>query len=134
MVLQTAHELGAVGYKEWGGKAVTKSLGSFADQAKLLSHFEKHGAEFGAKSADEYLLIARDVMKNGTKIQYEYRGEVRTGFVKLMGNTGKGQSKFAFVGTNSQGQITTLHTKSGKDFWKTLNGNPQDKTIYPVQE
>ena len=56
------------------GKAVTKSLGSFADQAKLLSHFEKHGAEFGAKSADEYLLIARDVMKNGTKIQYEYRG------------------------------------------------------------
>ena len=40
-------------------------------------------------------------------------GEVRTGFVKLMGNTGKGQSKFAFVGTNSQGQITTLHTKSG---------------------
>lgn len=54
--------------------------------------------------------------------------------MKLMGNTGKGQSKFAFVGTNSQGQITTLHTKSGKDFWKTLNGNSQDKTIYPVQE
>lgn len=133
MVLQTAHELGQL-VKGMGGKAVTKSLGSFADQAKLLSHFEKHGAEFGAKSADEYLLIARDVMKNGTKIQYKYKGEVRTGFVQLMGNTGKGQSKFAFVGTNSQGQITTLHTKSGKDFWKTLNENFQDKTIYPVQE
>lgn len=73
-------------------------------------------------------------MKNGTKIQYKYKGEVRTGFVQLMGNTGKGQSKFAFVGINSQDQITTLHTKSGKDFWKTLNGNSQDKTIYPVQE
>ena len=54
--------------------------------------------------------------------------------MKLMGNTGKGPSKFAFVGTNSQGQITTLHIKSWKDFWKTLNGNSQDKTIYPVQE
>ena len=49
-----------------------------------------------------------------------------------MGNNRKGQSKFAFVGTDSQGQITTLHTKSGKDFWKTLNSNPADKTIYPA--
>ena len=85
------------------------------------------------KSADEYLSIARDVMQSGTKVQYVYKGETRTGFVQLMGNTSKGQSKFAFVGTNSQGQITTLHTKSGKDFWKTLNGNARDKTIYPVQ-
>lgn len=112
---------------------VAKGLGNFADEAKLLSHFEKHGAEFGVKSADEYLSIARGVMQNGTKVQYVYKGETRTGFVQLMGNTNKGQSKFAFVGTNSQGQITTLHAKSGKDFWKTLNGNAQNKTIYQVQ-
>ncbi len=72
-------------------------------------------------------------MKGGTKVQYAYKGETRTGFVQLMGNNRKGQSKFAFVGTNSQGQITTLHAKSGKDFWKTLNGNAKDKTINPAQ-
>jgi len=37
------------------------------------------------------------------------------------------------VGTNAQGQITTLHTQSGKDFWKTINGNAQDKSIKVVK-
>ena len=115
-----------------GAKQVTKRTANFADKAKLTGHFDKHGTEFGAKTADEYLSIAQDVMKNGTKVQYSYKGETRTGFVQLMGTNRKGQSKFAFVGTNNQGQITTLHTKSGKDFWKTLNGNANDKTIYPV--
>lgn len=72
-------------------------------------------------------------MKDGIKVLYAYKGETRTGFVQLMGTNKKGQSKFAFVGTNNHGQITTLHAKSGKDFWKTLNGNAQDKTIYPIQ-
>ncbi len=40
---------------------VTKGVGNFADKAKLTGHFEKHGAEFGAKSADEYLSIAQGV-------------------------------------------------------------------------
>jgi len=71
-------------------------------------------------------------MKNGTKVQYPYKGETRTGYIQLMGNNRKGQSKFAFVGTNNQGQMTTLHTKSGKDVWKTLNNNATDKTIYPA--
>uniref|UniRef100_UPI001C4D2669 pre-toxin TG domain-containing protein n=2 Tax=Vibrio TaxID=662 RepID=UPI001C4D2669 len=112
---------------------VTKRLGNFADESKLVSHFEKHGAEFGAKNADEYLSMARNVMQDGTKVQYAYKGETRTGFVQLMGTNRKGQAKFAFVGTNGQGQITTLHTKSGKDFWKTLNGNAKDKVIRPVE-
>ncbi|MBS3668072.1 hypothetical protein [Vreelandella boliviensis] len=106
---------------------------NFADETKLQQHFEKHGTEFGARSADEYLSIARGVMQNGDRVQYMYRGELRTGFVQFMGNNRRGQSKFAFVGTNNQGQITTLHAKSGKDFWKTLNGNAQDRTIYPVE-
>ena len=40
-------------------------------------------------------------------------------------------AKFIFVGTNEKGNITTIHTKSGKDFWKTLNNNPNEKVIYP---
>jgi hypothetical protein len=31
-------------------------------------------------------------------------------------------AKFAFVGTNNEGFITTFHTESGKTFWKMLNG------------
>lgn len=34
----------------------------------------------------------------------------------------KGKAKFAFVGTNNEGYITTFHTESGKTFWKLLNG------------
>ncbi|MEF1286042.1 hypothetical protein QTN94_19560 [Vibrio sp. M250220] len=62
-----------------------------------------------------------------------YKGEKRIGYVQVMGVNRKGQTKFAFVGTNSQGNITTLHTKSGKDFWKTINGDAKDKVIRPVK-
>lgn len=40
----------------------------------------------------------------------------------------------AFIGTNYQGYITTIHVKSGKEFWKAINrSNPKDKTIYEVK-
>ena len=121
---------GALGAGE-AGRGVSKGAG-FTDEAKLFSHFEKHGAEFGAKSADDYLDLARQVMSEGDKVKYLYKGETRTGFVQFMGNTRKGKAKFAFVGTNSAGEITTLHTKRGKDLWKTLNQDAADKTIRPV--
>lgn len=84
----------------------------------------KHGNEFKGvyNNAGEYLQGAKGVMKNGTKVQYTYKGEVRNGYVKFMGNNSKGQAKFEFVGTNSKGQITTYHVESGKSFWKMLNG------------
>ncbi len=105
---------------------------NFADQQKLTSHFEKHGGEFRAKSEAEYLQIGRDIMNNGHKVEYSYKGEMRTGYVMYMGNTSKGATKVGFVGTNSTGNITTIHTKSGKDIWKTLNGNAQDKVINAI--
>ncbi|MVA71946.1 hypothetical protein GOZ81_12765 [Agrobacterium vitis] len=105
---------------------------NFADDARLNSHFEKHGAEFNAKTPAEYLEIGRSVMQQGDKVVYVYKGEKRTGYVKFMGNTRRGQSKFAFVGTNSDGAITTIHTESGNSFWKMLNGSSSDKTIRPV--
>ncbi|WP_240674382.1 RHS repeat-associated core domain-containing protein [Burkholderia stabilis] len=101
----------------------------FGSLEKLKDHFERHGREFGANSQEEYLNIGHDAMKNGDMVQYQYKGETRTGYVQYMGNTSKGDAKFVFVGTNSAGDVTTIHTKSGKDLWKTLNGNARDKTI-----
>jgi hypothetical protein len=65
---------------------------------------------------------ARDVMNSGYKVQYQYKGEIRTWYARFMENSGKGVSKFEFVGTNNAGEITTYHVESGKTFWKMLNG------------
>lgn len=43
-----------------------------------------------------------------------------------MDNTFKDATKVDFIGANSEGYITTTHTKSGKDVWKILNGDPKD--------
>ncbi|WP_346817222.1 WXG100 family type VII secretion target [Bacillus paramobilis] len=110
-----------------------KKAENFADKEKLIGHFDKHGGEFkGAyENAEQYLQGARDVIENGIKVKYDYKGEVRTGYVKYMGNTGKGKAKFELVGTNNEGYITTYHTQSGKTFWRTLNGK-NEQIINPA--
>ncbi|MFF2094566.1 hypothetical protein [Paenibacillus sp. NPDC058174] len=117
-----------------------KPSSNFANRELLEGHYEKHGGEFKGsyKNADEYLQGANDVMNGGTKVQYEYKlkngtVETRTGYVKFMGNTQKGEAKFEFVGTNTNGDITTYHVKRGEDLWKLLNGNKHDKTINPFE-
>ena len=111
-------------YTEVVSEGGSYSNTTFATEDKLVSHFEKHGNEFKGiyNSADEYLQGARDVMNNGYKVEYSYKGETRVGYVQFMGNNSKGKAKFAFVGTNNEGYITTFHTESGKTFWKLLNG------------
>ena len=96
----------------------------FTSDEKMISHFEKHAAEFkGAfNSVDEYLKGAQNVIQNGYRVEYMYKGEIRVGYVQFMGNNSRGNAKFAFVGTNNAGNITTFHTESGKTFWKLLNG------------
>lgn len=49
---------------------------NFASRTLLVEHFEKHKLEFKGlfKNADEYLEGARNVMKNGYKVQYQYKG------------------------------------------------------------
>ncbi|MCC9088189.1 hypothetical protein I5506_05575 [Bacillus pumilus] len=72
------------------------------------------------------------VINSGIKVKYQYKGEIRTGYVKFMGNNKHGRAKFEFVGTNNKNEITTYHTQSGKKIWKTINGenipviNPSD--------
>lgn len=61
-------------------------------------------------------------MNNGYEVNYPYKGETRTGFLQYYGTSKKNGAKFAFVGTNNEGFITTFHTESGKIFWKMLNG------------
>ncbi|MGN0654222.1 MAG: hypothetical protein ACI4KD_04830 [Oscillospiraceae bacterium] len=105
-------------------KGGSNTKATFTSDEKLLSHFDKHGSEFKGifNSADEYLQGAQDVMQNGYKVEYAYKGEIRAGYVQFMGNNSKGNTRFAFVGTNNEGYITTFHTESGKSFWKMLNG------------
>ncbi|HJR32509.1 MAG TPA: RHS repeat-associated core domain-containing protein, partial [Pseudomonas sp.] len=107
---------------------------NFGSEEKLIGHYEKHGVEFGAMSKEEYLQVAQDVVNQGARVEYEYKGEVRAGYLQLMGNNRRGDAKFAFVGTNNSQEITTLHTKSGKDFWRAINGDARDKTVRPVND
>ena len=62
-----------------GSDSGLNSEATFASDEKLLSHFEKHGGEFKGSfdSADEYLKGAQDVMRNGYKVEYAYKGETR---------------------------------------------------------
>ena len=121
------------GKQSFRGESGKYSIWSFASEDLLESHFEKHKNEFkGAyTTADEYLQGARDVINNGYKVEYSYKGETRIGFVQFMGNNSKGQAKFAFVGTNNDGFITTFHTESGKSFWKMLNNGKNIQVINP---
>ncbi|MFD1337032.1 hypothetical protein ACFQ4N_15900 [Oceanobacillus iheyensis] len=120
---------GEIPAKKSGSVDVNKTTGQkhsdFADRDKLEGHFDKHGKEFGGlyKNADEYLKGAKEVINKGIKVSYEYKGEIRIGYIKFMGNKKNGKAKFEFVGTNNKGDITTYHTQSGKKIWKTINGD-----------
>ena len=109
----------------------SRRVTEFASEEKLIAHYEKHGAEFKSGSSHEYLLTARHVVDSGIPVHYAYKGRPTTGYVLLLGSNRSGEAKFAFAGTNQNGQITTLHTKSGRDFWRTINGDSNDKTIRP---
>lgn len=117
---------------------------NFGNTELLESHFGKYGGEFGRaySNANEYLAGANDVIKNGTKVQYDYKGELRTGYVKFMKNSSltnpkgvpiKSYAKFEFVGTNNLGYITTYHVESGKTFWKMMNKGKNIPVINPVE-
>jgi RHS repeat-associated protein len=107
---------------------------NFGSESKLDDHFQKHGSEFKTESKEEYLSMARFLVNHGTRIEYKYKGETRSGYLKLMGNNRKGEAKFAFVGTNQNNEITTLHAKSGKELWRTINGDAKDKTVRPAHD
>jgi hypothetical protein len=141
--VERINDQGAVA-KGTGNDSKKTSGINFGSIEKLESHFGKHGGEFGRaySNADEYLAGANDVIKNGIKVQYNYNGELRTGYVKFMKNSSltnakgvpiKSYAKFEFVGTNNLGEITTYHVESGKTFWKMMNNGKNIPVINPVE-
>ena len=83
---------------------------------EAVKHFNKHSKEimsvFNKTSYNlkEYVEDANHVLRNGT-----YVPEMRA-YVQLIG--GKGSAKYAFVGLNKSGEITTFHIKTAKELAK----------------
>lgn len=128
------------------GVGAVEKLPAFASRNLLEDHFAKHAIEFKGvfNNTDEYLAGAHDVMKNGIKVAYDYKGEMRVGYVRFAGTTsGKpiiddirqpGVAKFELVGTNNQGNITTYHIERSENrFWKMLNGNSNNRIVTPYK-
>lgn len=136
---------GGVGGIVGDGGFGAEALPNFGSRDLLESHFMKHGGEFKGtfSSPDEYLSGAHDVINKGIKVEYSYKGETRTGYVRFAGTSKQksivfdikkpGAAKFEFVGTNNVGSITTFHIEGGKDFWKTINGLSSNKNITPYE-
>ncbi|MBB5020653.1 hypothetical protein HNQ59_003978 [Chitinivorax tropicus] len=117
-----------------GSEVVPNNAGSsFANEANLIGHFNKHGGEFksiGVSTAEDYLQVGRDIMENGHQVQYFYEpaNQVRTGYVSFIRNSKKtGESLFGFVGTNADGFITTIHTKPRTELFDLLGDSAQAK-------
>ncbi len=85
----------------------------FADSRRLDEHFEKHGAEFGAKSRQDYLQMAqklRDAAVGGPILEAVRRDGVVTRFDRQTG---------AFIAFNANGVIRTFfRPNDGERYWR----------------
>ena len=85
----------------------------FADQRRLEEHFEKHGAEFGATSRQDYLRLAqklRDAPAGGPILETVRRDGVVTRFDRQTG---------AFIAFNPNGVIRTFFKPNdGERYWR----------------
>lgn len=85
----------------------------FADTRRLEEHFEKHGAEFGAASRQDYLRLAqklRDAPVGGPILQAVRRDGVVTRFDRQTG---------AFIAFNANGVIRTFfRPNDGERYWR----------------
>ena len=85
----------------------------FADTRRLEEHFEKHGAEFGATSRQDYLRLAqklRDAPAGGPILEAVRRDGVVTRFDRQTG---------AFIAFNPNGVIRTFfRPNDGERYWR----------------
>ena len=85
-----------------GKSTNAKSNIGFASRQKLAEHYEKHGAEFGSISIDEYLHQAqamRDRPVGGDLLEFTRADGVTTRFDRKTGS---------FIAFNSDGTIRTF--------------------------
>ncbi|MCL8303079.1 hypothetical protein M9Y59_26935, partial [Pseudomonas mosselii] len=80
--------------------------GEFASEGKMVSHFEKHGREFGAVDVGVYMGVGREIILTGQKVEYFYRaaGECRTAYVKFIGNNSKGAENLGLLEQTPKGK------------------------------
>lgn len=74
----------------------------FRDRGRLMEHFRKHGGEFGARTAEDYLRLAqtlRDRPKGAEVLQFVRNDAVTCRFDRESG---------AFIAYNSDGTIRTF--------------------------
>ena len=85
----------------------------FADSRRLEEHYEKHGAEFGAGSRQDYLRMAqklRDAPAGGPILEAVRRDGVVTRYDRQTG---------AFIAFNANGVIRTFfRPNDGERYWR----------------
>ena len=94
----------------------SNELHQFESQRKLEQHFAKHGKEFGDlyQTPNDYLAGANYVIKNGTKVNYMYNGNMTTGYLRFFGSGGG--ANYAFVGMTQNGNnIATFGIRRVQD-------------------
>ncbi len=92
-----------------GGAVGGAQFGTFASEAKLTTHYANHGTKMGFSNAKEYAKSAKYVIKNGTKVSYNYKGTITTGYIKFFGQGGG--ANYAFVGMNGS-HVATFGIRS----------------------
>ena len=99
-----------------GAQAEARGFGSgvgFADQRRLDEHFEKHGAEFGRITKQDYLRQAqllRDAKAGGPILEAVRRDGVITRFDQHTG---------AFIAFSANGVIRTFfRPNDGERYWR----------------
>ena len=94
------------------GGGFPASIG-FADTRRLEEHYEKHGAEFGATSRQDYLRMAqklRDAPAGGPILETVRRDGVVTRYDRQTG---------AFIAFNPNGTIRTFfRPNDGERYWR----------------
>ena len=96
--------------------AASRTAIGFRSPAQLATHFDKHGAEFRAGSAQEYLRLAQDLRdrpSGGNVLERTRADGVTTRFDRASG---------AFLAVNRDGSIRTFFRPNQGEtyFWRQL--------------
>jgi len=108
-ITATGVAIGLVGFGGGYGKTARELIG-FAP-GKWLTHFQKHGAEFGAKNAVEYLKGANKLIKGGDGIETAIRKNGDKLFYRSATN------EFAVVTKDGKTIRTYFKPHDGRDYF-----------------
>ena len=88
---------------------------TWANQAKLRSHFLKHGYEVGATTAREYDLSARNTVANGTRFTYVDRSTKQ----RRVGYFDKATGRFTALTDNERRIVSHFRPPAGEHYART---------------